>query len=877
MSIYVKKVCSFVLAIALLLTTYTIVGISAETDVCALNEGQIGLLQKLRILASENPDLSAEVSRGELAKLICDVCHISPSKGAQQNAEFYDLTKDSVYYPYINECIGRGIFSGDGTGYFRPDDIATLEEACKVFSVALGYKVVGYLTSYVKTARTAGILDGVSESGKMTLGTATQMAYNMLHAGMYEAVTYGDEQTYKINEDYTALAHYHKMKNGDGILDGFYGTTLAMQDREIVENEIRINGARYYYDDGASLIGRHVIFYTKIHDEHQIPEIEYIYASEERNQELTIDAKNIVNKSGEIISYYDGNKERKVKFSDTGDMILNGISYPEYTDTDFKPASGLVTLIDNNADNIYDVAVIKELTFMIVGAVDLENNIVYDKNDSTNVLGSKTDKNVDLRLMRRNDQAHLSIIGEDSAVAVCKSRNTKGIVKINIYIPDESISGIVDYVGNDYIGVDGERYCVSGNTLYDEPVTLGDVVAVNIFEGNVGAVLHKEDGYMYGYLVDANEKGSGFSKTLIVKLMTSTRKQMVYDCVKKVRIDESVYTDSDLALSRLSTSAGLTYQQYSTHPYSQPIRYRVDANGKLTHLDTLNYDKNNESEDSLQLDKSWTVHKFFASSYGFYTDEVLEYTISPSTTAMAVPRKLRDKEEWYAGNFSNNANYVVEAYNVDEFTCAPKFLVAYAGLGESLSVSGGAVPFIVTDVQSVLNEDGEIMRKITVVGTSTTPVERIVNERVPDLQLQVGDVIRFNGGYNNEIVVMEKIVPVGEVPSPRLKNYGEITGPSFQASIRHAYGTVVANKDGVFVHTTSITDDDGGVENYADRHVYRINNNIPVWVYDSRGKKPTVTQGLWSDIISYEVNKSEPTRAFICTTSGALKYVYICK
>lgn len=876
---WLKRICSAFLTVALLLSFGAVFGVENNSDSYGLSQGQIGLLRNLEIISSDNIGLSAEVTRGELAFMVAKFCNIPLSENAPVNAEFYDLSKEHKYYYPINECVGRGIFSGDGTGYFRPDDAATYQEACKVFSVALGYKIIGHLTSYQETARVSGITDGVGNSDVLTLGMTAKMAYNALHAGMFEPVSYGKEISYEINESQTALKNYHKLNYGTGILDGIYGTTLAMSNSEIPENMIQIDGKNYLFDGGEKLFGRFVVFYTDLNEDGKVPKIQYIYASEERNREVTVNAEDIMNKSGDVVAYYDGYKERRLNFSDEGDVIYNGVSYPEYGNADFKPASGSITFIDNNADNVYEVAIIQELQYMIAGGVDLENKIIYDKNDPTNVLGSKTDSSIDLRVMRGDDLAHMSIVTMDSPVAVCKSRNTKGIVKIRVYIPDKSITGLVDAVGNGYIGVDGEQYKPSRNMVSDEAVSIGDVVTLAIFHDQIGVVIHKKDGYMYGYLVDANGKGSAFKSTLMVKMMNSSRKEVVYECKKGVRIDETLYKNAEDAMRVLKSSADLTYQQYSSHPYSQPVRYKVDGSGMLTHIDTLTYDQTKENKDSLQLDKNWSTHRFYATSMSFYTDEELEYVIAPTTSTMVVPRKLRDDERWYTGSFSNNANYVVEAFNVDEFTCAPKYLVAYVGLGENPSVSGGALPFIVTDVSTTLDESGEVVKSVTMVGTSTTPITRVIAREVPEIDLQVGDVIRFSGGYEDKIVALERILSAGDVPSIRLQNYGTTTGPAFQSQIRYAYGTVVANKDGVLVHTTSITDDDNGVEAYENRSAYRLNANvnIPVWVYDDERKNPVVTSGLWTDLVPYEINKGEPTRALICTTSGSLKFLYICK
>jgi len=876
MKAYFKKICAAVVAVLLIMSCSIVSGADDTESYCSLNSNEIAILRKLEIITSDNPDFSAEIKRCELAYLITKLCNITPNADAAPNAEFYDLTTEHRYFPEINECIGRGIFSGDGTGFFRPEDTATFNEACKVFSVVLGYKIKGYMSSYVETARTSGITNGITFKEKLTLGMLAEMAYNTLHAGMLESTTYGSELNFEVNENYTAIEHYHGLKYGEGIVDGVYGTTLSMPGNDIDESGISIDGKLYQYEGGEKFFGRRVIFYTGADKNAVVPEIKFICADVEKNTELSVDADDIKGKLGESFIYYSGSKEKKVKFSDIGDVIINGVSYPEYTDADFTPKSGTVTLIDNNNDRIYDVAIIDEIEYMIVGAVDLENRLIYDKNDYTNILGSKTNDNVDLRFMRGNKLAHMSLIVEGSAVSVRKSRNADGIVRINVCIPDSVVSGRIDSLGEDYIGIDGEWYKMARNVVCDRNFAIGDVVDLSVFDERVGVVVHKQDGYMYGYLVNAAKTDDAFNPVMTVMLMTSNCKEMRYECVENVKIDETVRKDINEALSLLATSASSTYQQYSSQPYSQPIRYKVNGMGEISHIDTLTYNTQTENEESLQLHKSSAVHRYYASSNSFYTDEVLEYAMSSVSTSWIVPRSYRADEEWYSIGFSNNGNYVVEAYNVDEYTCAPKLLVGYAGTGESLSVSSGAIPYIVTDVQTVLDEDGEALRKVTVVGNGTTPMERLIDQRVPDIELKIGDVIRFNGGSDGKIIVMERILSAGQVPPNRVANYGTITGPEFQAQIRYAYGTAIAHKDGVLIHTTSITDDDGGVEVYADRNAYRVTNSIPIWVYDD-SREPSVAQGLWSDIITYEINKKEPTRVLICTTSGTVKFVYICK
>lgn len=874
-----KRMCCIVLALALALPICTFSASAAGTDTaCALNSGELGLLKLLGVITADKPDFSAKVTRGELAQMMTKLCAIEVSDGDKVNGQFYDLDKTHKYYAQINACIGNGMFSGDGTGYFRPDDAVTFNEACKVFSVALGYKVVGYFSSYVDTARVSGITDGVRAEEYLTLGTAAEMAHNMLHAGMFETSVYGDEPTYKVKDNYTALEHYRALKRGSGILNGIYGTRLESLDSGIYENEVLIGGVRYTYTGGEALLGKEVVFYIGAHDESGKPEIQYIYADPDKNSELVIDAEDMLGKSGTTVSYLSGDKKKTVKFSDIGDVVINGVAHPLYDDADFKPQTGTVTLIDCDGDRVYDTAIIRDLKYMLVGAVDLTDRLIYDKNDSTNVLGDKDDDNVVLRLMRGENEAHLNIISEDSPVMYQKSRNTEGIVKINVYIPDETVSGIVGGIGDDYISIDGTRYTVSKNAVYDDKLMMGDTVDLSIFEGKVGAVVHKQDGYMYGYLVDAAKDGDSFSSTLSIMLVTTNRVSQVYECVENLKIDESVRRDIDVALNILRNTSAQTYQANTLYPYSQPIRYRVNTAGKLSHIDTLVYDDTKESEDSLRLFEGYKTRKFFTTSNSFYntSDESLAYAMASTSARMIVPRKFKADDMWYGSGFSNNGNYVVEAFNVDPVSLSAKFVVAYTSNGESVSVSSSAVPYIVSSVEKTLNSEGAEAIQISYVGTNTAPVTKLLHSRIGDIDLAVGDVVRFNGGTTGELVALERLVQAGKVPTSRLTNYGTINSFKFLAPVRYAYGTVVSYKDDLLVITTSVAEDDAGVAAYENRMAFRNVSAVPVWIYDD-ARTPTVTQGTWNDIVSYEVNPDKATQVCICAQSGVLKFIYICE
>lgn len=866
-----NKICIIIVAV-LVSSGYPTVVLGADGEFL-LSTGEAGVLEMLGIITNTE-EYDEEITRGELAYMAAKLCNADISSGAGQKL-FYDVPAEHKYYSYIYAMVELGIISGDGDGYFRPDDNASYAEACKIFSIVLGYKEIGYYKTYPATANQAGITSGVPTDEVLTKGHAAKMAYNTLHLGMYEAVQYGETMSYKVNEDLLAIERYHHLLMQKGIVTSAYGTTLTHPDDTCAENEIGIHDRIYTYPNNADLLGKAVVYYIDSGDQ-DAKEIKYLYEDEGKNKVLTIDSSDIASFGNGIFKYYKGSTTASVSFDGKTDVIYNGVAHPNYADSDFCPEMGKVTFIDNNKDGHYDVALIQSYKFMVVKSVDADNQVIYGKYPEVKI-GSADNDNINMRLFRGDSKALISAVRENSVLAVKESKNTTGNLLIDIEILQLGAQGSVTALNDDFIFVDDVKYDMASNAVYDEAVKVGDTVSVYLFLDNCAVVLHSDHGdYKTGYLVSAGEKGGSLSSRLMVKMVDANRKMNVFECAEKIKIDEATIKDVNTALNLLQDSASQTNVN-PMWPYSQLIKYRLDENGILTHIDTNRYDSSKETENSLKLDTSGRLQHYSVNK-GFYeTGEDGKFVASSPNAAdiWIIPTDQRDQEEWY-GTGIGRAIYNIEAYNIDSDSMVAGTVLVY--INTINQVSNNAIPLVVSEVSDVVNEEGDVVRQIQAVGPSANTLTYQLADSLRDDSLAVGDMIRIRTNYANKIEFIEKWYACGETIGEveRIKTGADATDLStLESSVRFAYGTVLSTKDGFITHTTSVPTDFGGIEAKAGLNNYLVLSGTRFYVYDLTARNPEVRAGTIEDIITFDSNPENPDQVFVITQTGNLRFVYI--
>ncbi len=688
------------------------------------------------------------------------------------------------------------------------------------------------------------------------------------------------------------------MVKQSGLVRGVPGTTLIQSDSTINDGEILIENEFFYYDD-PSLLGKRVIFYSE-RDHGSRPtkkEIHYLYVDTEQNNIITIADKDAEGKVGNEYIYYQGNKERRLRVSDTVDVIYNGVAYPRYQDAELVPAAGAITLIDNNNDNIYDVISVESYEYMMVENIDKEQGIIYGKYPEKSKIGSTTQK-TDFTIMMEIGEGELNFLLPGDMIAAKVSKNQTGTKMAYVTLLGAGTTGVVEGVHDDKITVGGISYVINDATIVDEEIRPLETVTVYEYDGHCAAIIHAQnDAYQFGYLLDATRRGSGFSGYLSVRLVDMQRNLRELDADKTIMIDEMKYTDAEAAVNRLALAANqrilspeLSEEQKqmmnegdTKFPYSQPVRFRMNNDGTLTHLDTLLYEEGLETEASLRPYSSdgGTVNAEAVSSMwgsrskNFFMGESLFFSLPDMTNVLMPPITARDEVAFYKTSIGDSSTNVVEGYTVDPESRIARYAIVYSK--EATTVNEELYPVIVAEKANVLDEDGEIVRQVTLFGRARETATYILRDEIADTEVNLGDVIRFQTDLDGKISLVTPLFSVHASDEvERIQYQGTKYGNAYGYRHRAAYGTITLCQDSIIAHTTSLNSDAGGgvykLENY---HNYLPSTSTTYYIADKKNGTFNIRKGSAMDIIPYFADKTTNQRAVMITYTGRLDIVYI--
>lgn len=869
--------------------------IAADTTGSLLHSGGEGLLRYLDIIKEDVPYEKA-VTRAELAQVAARVSAVPTYYG--EELFFHDVPKEHPAYGDVAGLVRTGVIAGDGNGFYRPDDTVTPLEICKVFSVILGYREVGNHVSFLKIANQIGITDGIKFGESVTWTQMLLIAYRTLESEMFEVVGFdSNEAIYGVQEGFLAIERYHGLVKNSGLVEGAAGTTLIRANSTVADGEIIIGDRFYRYDD-PTLLGKRVIFYIAAKDGESIrPDIAYLYVDEARTAVLTINDKDIVGKDGDVFNYYQNDKKKTVRLSSVPDVIINGVAHASYQPEDLKPAAGNVTLIDNNKDGVYDVLLVESYTYMMVSKVDKEKGILYGKYPVGSRIGG-SDEDVQYTVWMQVGQGYLHHLVENDVIAAKVTQNISGTKRAEVWLLGKGYSGAVESIKENQITIGGTQYTVTDATAMDRELRLGEHVTVYEHDGRCAAIIHAEnDGYRFGYLVAATNKGGSFSGRLSVKIAESGQGIIELDAQNKVLIDEIPFKNTDEMLSRLKTAAGrktLAAELAETEkqqmqegdrmwPYSQPIRFRINSDGLLTHLDTM-LKEVEEIEDSLEPYSSdggtyfaETNPGFWNSySYNFFKGDKLLFTVSDMNNVIFPPLADRDDEAWYGDTMINLGTYKVEGYSVDPETKIARYAVVYNDI--PTEVREDLYPYVITDSVKVLSEEGEVVRRLTLSGRGGTTTEYQVADNVPDTDLILGDIIRIQTDLKGKIAIVSPFYAISKgdgEPTGRVVTQGKDYGNNYSYRHRAAYGTVLNYANNIISHTTSVPSDVGGVSNLMNQHNYYVTNSTVFFVYDVKNGEVEISKGSVKDLTPYSLDPNQGQRAVMVTYQGRLDYVCI--
>ncbi len=759
---------------------------------------------------------------------------------------------------------GLGIMRGVAADTFGVEEDMTLAMASAAMIRALGYKELaeynsGYSLGYITMADQVGLLKGVPKNGTLTQKDIMRMLYNFMNTDIYETVgIVGDSYLQDSTKGKTILKVYHNIVGIKDVLTANKVTALTS-----------VNGT----DDDAVIIGE-----TRLRTTDNTLngclgyEVEAYYNAESEtiifgavtaeNNGRILDAADIIGYADGKISYTENEKEYTLAMPVSADIIFNGKAEP-FKESIFDTLEmGNVTFIDNNNDNKYEVAIIQEYVNRVLdakandgkvlrfkedkGAIRLES---YDSYDIRSVSGkplsfeSLSENNV-LSIMESTDKSYvLILVGTNSAIGKLEelySEENKTYLTIN----GETLQADLYFAGENAFlktGITGEFFKDAFGKIayYTESIT-----------NDTG----------YAYLIGLQAKDSSFEDSIKIKIYTEYEQMLILETADKITIDgvssQPAKSLLDYApLYNITTDEELNeIRTFKT----QLISYKLNSAGQISAIDTSYYNEAYENPDNTLIAvtsgylKYDAIDKAFGESLYLSSDcKVFEIPSNNIGSAEADKFGISEPSKIFRGDSSYN----VWGYKTKKDSLNIKLLVGFSRTGGGLdSYSYGYVVQSITDVYDV--EEDELYKKLTYLYQGKQK-SCIVRDASYVDGIEFGDVVILAINSDNELVGSKLLYDL-DADTDDDETTVQVRELNRGAIHRVMYGTIYETTEGIFTITKDPT-----AANVA-KEVHRI----PSYIYVIDRAKGKVTIGSSVDIIDYQADSENATKAVFYETKG---------
>lgn len=877
-----NKILAFLLVTVMM---FSFVNISYAEDTSSVSYSKdFGFALALGIV----PD---DVVPGEAVKRIDLACIYSNILMPDGTPELYVPSRyfTDVEYAvsgYADTVFDAGIMNGVGEGRFSPDGYVTYNQFIKTIVSFLGYDVKaqsmgGYPAGYMSVAASLGIVADLNGGSGEDFVTGEMVAYLFkaaLNAPLFEQTGYGtDSQTYTQDVTINYLSKYMGIYRRRGVVKAVHGTNL-INNEELKYNEIIVDKTKMSYNpeekDLSQKLGLNADVYYKLNGS----EAEIVWFEEYENNVIKISGEEIIESSAKL-SYYEGNKEKKIKTNGYTQIVYNGSLSTSYTSTVLNPWTsgiydGSLTAVDNNADGVFDYIFIDAYETYTVSSVN-ETKIIPMYRENTIIdLGDYEDgKDVLIRNLS-GEPVSLASVESGSIISVSKDLNNK--VKSVIVTIDECVGILESYeIGNGihYFTVGGETFR-SSNSLKKNPQLEKIQTGKNIKlmfnkDGQVSDIeVLKYQINSIGYVVDF-ALGTGLAAKDDVQLRMFTSGGVF----ENFHFAEKINTFYGLENKRLSpmeviSRLGITS---SGELVRQPVYYQKNENGEINQIQICN---NDDGEIDGFYRFHGTVLDSTPSEYEYRSSSLGGKVLIKGTVIFSVPsEEKRDQEELYqiqklyAGQF-----YTIEAYGTKKNSRVAS--VGVISNAESKTFYNPLGVIIIDSITEAIDPEGNEAMKIKGFadgGKVEYFVEKLsMLEATGNVLPQSGDIIRLTLHSNGSVSKFELIFDESEREFP---NYSSNPTSSYSSGTRYLYGEIIwSDEESMNVKATNKSTGVITEDAYLKSPSYKYYKISTV----RNGEKLIETAGPDDFMVYTDVaNGEKGPNIFMYTASGDLKVVVI--
>lgn len=878
------------------------------------------------------PDNS--VTRAEFTALITRILGLGNVADAS-SSPFTDVSASHWAVGNIKLAYDLGIINGFGNGIFKPDDKVTYEQCVKMIVAALGYTQLatdkgGYPTGYLAIAASNRILektDSIDGKTPAPRGIVAQLLYNSLEVNIAEIETDGTVITNK-----TLLKDRLSLTKVSGIIDGVYETALTSPVSGIKNYEVTIGGVRFdaqNFKNAQSLLGMNVSGYYKINsvDDKVLVSLN---VNESKNDVVEIESAYIVGFANGTLEYFvDSKKEETENVSLASAKIIYNrkqMTYAEFVATNHIPANGSIKLIDNDGNNVYDVAVVTDYKTYVIKTIS--NKIIYDEFGGANITDPSTDSSVQYTIKKNGEDVAFSSLAKGDVLLVAQSENTSGKKYVEILASSNSVQGSITEKSDDEVVINGETYRISRTLInYLNTNNRSSYIAVGgraTFYLDANGVISwiktsAEASVGYGYLITAASDSSVAAEVVQFQIYDATSKRIVTpNGASKMKVDNQSGLNAQQTLDALAASAAKTnldgnlasnnndpskISSVAGTRYSQVIKYTKNDSGEVDYIDTISGETDSNTLTALNPQ----VYSYSGLTYVSGTKSLgNQVTINSSTKIFVVPSNRSETTKYSMKSYSSfveGEKYKFEAFDVSSAKVAG-VLVLYGSSTVERVLPSSEMMIVKSIVNTTYND--HISYKITGYSKNCAEVTYYTESESLPSQIEIGNVIRFTKNVYGEIGnIISLEVDIDNVPvnhtltsylvdddpyvylPVRVKAFTSAGRLDTKASAyyRTVYGSVYSmDEDNMQILVSSNVASAGEDASVSSTQTsLTVPSTAKFFIYDSSAlrddnKLKMVDAQVGLAEISTVVNVGRnATNVFVYTSSGTIKFVYIIK
>ena len=646
-----KKIISFVLILSLVVSMCPFSAFASNADA----------LKALGV--ATDAEISADkITRSAFVTMAVRMSGVNMNlySGDIGDFPFTDVDPSSSDYPYVKAAYDLGIINGNGTGTFGGADSVTLHQAVKMLVTLLGYKEKaeafgGYPYGYMKVAQEKDLLDNISD-----LDATAPLSADAAH----ELIMYALESTFV---SISSLGENIKYDESDNMymskMLGIYKITGVVEQNEhtslygmseIGENQIAVGSVVLNAADtnAADFLGYYVDCYFKEINGSDC--VVYIKPNDENNS-LKLTSREIDSAASSLseICYTKDGEDLKAKISNVL-LIKNGTMATLKSSADLCPANGELTLISNDGDKVYDIAIVHNYTTAVAQSVSPNPGSIVDAISGKSISLNAKSNDYKFTITLDGTQVALSDLAKNDVISYYEIASDYPTKKL--FVSRNTVTGAIEGIADDKVIINGNEYFITASLL--SKLSPGDIG--NFFVDVFGCIVHYEltdEISVYGYITNIKPKvGFGAVK---VRIYTENDRWVDLEVTEKVKLNGTPATDDDL-YAALNGNC------------DQLICYKVNAAGKLTSLTTAK-----KFADLSEAGKKAAIEndEFRYSDFTSLTFRISlnsfdnECALTNDAKIFRVPTDSTKEAEFSIvgkGNLTNGVSYTGKFYNASE-------------------------------------------------------------------------------------------------------------------------------------------------------------------------------------------------------------------